>query len=76
MNIMLQEVFDIIPVQTVYCTHCRTVTNMCVTTTLLPVAGAEGNAEMVAVRTYHCESCCSFVKNEEGTILLLEKGKI
>lgn len=61
-----QEIFDVIPVQSAYCPHCRTVTNLRVSTNLLIEPGPDGNAETVTVRTYHCEACCLFVRSEKG----------
>jgi hypothetical protein len=59
-------------VHTAYCPYCRTVTNLSVSITLPTIAGADWEAETVASRTYHCESCCSFVRSEEDEPLLTD----
>jgi hypothetical protein len=55
-------------VLTAYCLHCRVVTNLSVSITLVTVTDSDGQAQTVASRTYHCESCGSFVRSEEDTI--------
>lgn len=55
-------------VLTAYCLHCRVVTNLSVSITLATVTDSDGQAQTVASRTYHCESCGSFVRSEEDTI--------
>ena len=56
-------------VLTAYCLHCRVVTNLSVSITLATVTDSDGQAQIVASRTYHCESCGSFVRSEEDTYL-------
>ena len=51
--------------QTAYCPHCRVVTTLNVSTTLIAVKGPGGDEEMVASRVYHCEACLSFVRSDE-----------
>jgi hypothetical protein len=52
---------------TAYCPHCRTVTNLSESITLQINPGPDGKTEMFVSRTYHCESCCSFVRSEDET---------
>jgi hypothetical protein len=52
-------------VLTAYCLHCRVVTNLSASITLATVTDLDGQAQTVASRTYHCESCGSFVRSEE-----------
>ena len=60
--------YPMAPKQTAYCPHCRTVTNLRVTTTLRIADDQKGTAETVVMSTYHCESCCSFVRSEEDVL--------
>ena len=71
LSIVSQGIVEIGSFQVAYCPHCRTVTNMRVDTTLLNVNGMEENAEIIAVRTYHCGSCGLFVRSEEGCSISL-----
>ncbi len=50
---------------TAYCPHCRTVTNLRVTSIPQIVARAEGSTETAILKIYHCESCRLFVRSEE-----------
>ena len=50
---------------TAYCPHCRTVTNLHMSISLRSISGTDGNTEMIVSKTYHCESCCSFVRSED-----------
>jgi hypothetical protein len=56
---------SIVTLHTAYCPHCRVVTNLRESITLLTIADADGQAETVSMRTYHCEACHSFVRSEE-----------
>ena len=46
-----------------YCPLCRTATNMSITVTQREIAGKDGKMKMIAGKTYHCESCGSFVSS-------------
>lgn len=65
MNKVPREILDLRPEQTAYCQHCKAVTSLRVTIIPQIVAGTEGHAETVVLRTYHCESCRLFVRSEE-----------
>ena len=51
--------------QTAYCPHCRAVTNLNVSTTLMSVKGPDEDEEIVTSRVYYCEACLSFVRSDE-----------
>lgn len=48
-----------------YCPHCRTVTNLRVTTVPQLVARPAGSAETVILTVYQCETCRLLVRSEE-----------
>ncbi len=56
---------------TAYCPQCRTVTNLSGSITLQIIPGSDGKSETVVSRTYHCESCCSFVRSEDENQLTI-----
>ena len=58
----------IVTLHKAYCPHCRIVTNLSVSITLRFIADADGKEETVVSRTYHCETCRSFVRNEEDEL--------
>ena len=45
----------------VYCPLCRTAANMKVTVTSRAIVGKDGKMKTMTTKTYHCESCGSFV---------------
>jgi len=47
-----------------FCPLCRTTTNMIITLTPKAIAGPDGKMKTITIKTYHCESCGSFVRNE------------
>lgn len=52
-----------------YCPFCRIAANMRITVTSKETGGNDGKLKMLAIKTYHCESCGSFVRSideEEG----------
>ena len=51
--------------QTAYCPYCRIVTNLNESITLQNIPGPDGKTETIVTRTYHCQSCCSFVRSED-----------
>ena len=51
--------------QTAYCPHCRAVTTLNISITLTCVNGPDGDEEIVASRTYHCEACLFFIRGNE-----------
>lgn len=53
-------------VHTAYCPHCRAVTNLSVSVIPTIVTEPDGKEKIVSSRTYHCESCRSFVRSEEN----------
>ncbi len=55
---------------TAYCPHCKVVTNLQMTITLRKVPGREGKTELLTSRTYHCESCRSFVQSKDDVSFL------
>jgi len=46
-----------------YCPLCRTAANMKVTVTPRAIVGKDGNMKTIDTKTYHCESCGSFVRS-------------
>lgn len=62
-------------VHTAYCPHCRAVTNLSVSITLQTIPVPDGKTETLVSRTYHCESCCSFVRSEDDVSLLAGYGE-
>jgi len=48
-----------------YCAGCGAVRNMSVTVSERTESDADGNEEKVVTRTYHCETCGRFVRNED-----------
>lgn len=51
-------------VHTTYCPHCRVVTNLSVSVALQTIPRPDGKTRMLISRTYHCESCYSFIRSE------------
>ncbi len=51
--------------QSQFCPNCRTVANMIETVTRRAIAGHDGKMDMITIKTYHCESCRSFVSSKE-----------
>ncbi len=49
-----------------FCTICKKITNMAVTVMQRTITGPDGKVETITVKTYHCESCRSFVRSEEA----------
>ena len=47
-----------------YCPLCRIAANMNVTVMPRAIAGKDGKMKTITTKTYHCESCGSFVRNE------------
>ena len=55
-----------------YCSVCKTATNMIVTVTPKAIAGKDGKMETITIKSYHCESCRSFIRStdeRDGTTL-------
>ncbi len=46
-----------------FCPFCRTANNMSVTVTPKAIAGKDGKIKKITTKTYHCESCGSFVRS-------------
>lgn len=49
-----------------FCTRCKKTTNIVVTVIPRIMTGPDRKAETITVRTYHCESCRSFLRSEEA----------
>ncbi|MBI1810345.1 MAG: hypothetical protein HYR78_00110 [Nitrospirae bacterium] len=49
-----------------YCPHCSGVANLSVSITPRIVTDPNGQTKIVALKTYHCEACCSFVRSERA----------
>ena len=45
-----------------YCPFCRTAANMKVTVLPQALVGKDANMKAIDTKTYHCESCGSFVR--------------
>ena len=45
------------------CPVCRTAANMNITVTPRAIANKDGRMKTISTRTYHCESCGSFVRS-------------
>lgn len=58
--------FNIAPVSTGYCPHCRTVVNLAETGKLEIACDRDEETETITIRTYHCEACHSFVFSERS----------
>jgi hypothetical protein len=60
------------------CPLCRTAANMMITVTARAIAGRDSKMKTITTRTYHCESCGSFVRSideDEGApAAAAEKG--
>lgn len=54
------------PMQVLYCPHCRGIANLSVSITPGIVTDPNGQTKIVALKTYHCEACRSFVRSEEA----------
>jgi C4-type Zn-finger protein len=48
-----------------FCTRCRTVRNMRVSVSLRKLPDSKGNIKEIVTKSYHCESCGSFVRSED-----------
>ncbi len=48
-----------------YCSVCKTATNMIVTVTPKAIAGKDGKMETITIKSYHCESCRSFIRSTD-----------
>jgi hypothetical protein len=48
-----------------YCPYCRTSRTMGVTIMPSALTAEDGTIKVIAVKTYHCESCRSFVRSRE-----------
>ncbi|OIP62845.1 MAG: hypothetical protein AUK29_07710 [Nitrospirae bacterium CG2_30_53_67] len=48
-----------------FCTICKKITNTVVTVMPRIITGPDGKVETITVKTYHCESCRSFMRSEE-----------
>ena len=48
-----------------FCSVCRTANTMIVTFTTKTIVGQDGKTKTIAIKTYHCESCRSFVRSTE-----------
>lgn len=46
-----------------YCLLCRSAANMKVSVTPRAIVGKDGNMKTIVAKTYHCESCGSFVRS-------------
>jgi hypothetical protein len=46
-----------------YCSLCRTVVNLSETVTPRTLVGKDGKIKTIITRTYHCDSCGSFVRS-------------
>ncbi len=53
--------------QRAFCPKCGALTNMEVTTSRRKVTEPDGTVREVVTRTYHCETCHSFVRSDEET---------
>ncbi len=63
---MNKALFNIAPVSTGYCPHCRTVVNLAETIKLEIACDRNDETETITVRTYHCEACRSFVRSDKN----------
>jgi hypothetical protein len=50
---------------TEHCPNCRTLRAMRVSTTRRTIPDKAGKAKTVLTRTFHCQTCQSFVRSEE-----------
>ena len=46
-----------------FCPLCRTAANMNVSSTPRTIASKDGKMKTITTRTFHCESCGSFVRS-------------
>lgn len=51
--------------QSEYCPICRTITTVMETVVPKVITDNDGDTKVVIVKTYHCESCRSFVRSTE-----------
>ncbi len=56
-----------------YCSVCKTATNMIVTVTPKAIAGKDGKMETITIKSYHCESCRSFIRSTDEKGGLMKK---
>lgn len=47
------------------CPLCRNIANMIISFVTRAVTGADGGTKLIRMKTYHCEICRSFVRDEE-----------
>ncbi len=60
------KAFDVaLQIFTSYCPQCRIVTNLSESITLRTIPVQNGKTKTLVSKTYHCESCCSFVRSED-----------
>jgi len=75
---MNKALSNIASVSTGYCPHCRTVVNLAETIKLEIGCDRDKETDTITIRTYHCETCHSFVfseREEHGYSVSLESEK-
>lgn len=74
---MNKALSNIASVSTGYCPHCRTVVNLAETIKLEIGCDRDKETDTITIRTYHCETCHSFVFSERsmGTLSALKAKK-